>query len=441
MWFVFLVLGLSQILLGKASPFYTDVNGALEKDEYLHSLKHSKEEIRAVRRILNITLENDDAADEYLSVSELITKYGYPVEEHFVETKDGYILKMHRIPPTKQGIKPCNRTVFLMHGLLTSSADWIIMGPDKSIAYHLANLGYDVWMGNSRGNTESRNHTKWSPNELKFWKFSWHEIGTKDVPAMIDYILDTTKQKALYHIGHSQGTTSFYVMCSELPEYNDKIIAHYSLAPVAYMTHAYSPLIRFISKFTGVVETLINMLGIGEFLPKSPLITFLGNSFCQAGELTEVLCKDFIFILVGFDQSEFDVEGLPIYLGHTPAGSSAMQMLHYLQLFNSGGFHQYDYSPFNALHYGPSHILSPPVYDLNKITTPVHLFHSKNDWFSNVEDVHRLCSELGNCASKTLVSEEKFNHMDFTVGLRAKEIVYKLVTDDIEKHATHETFV
>lgn len=42
-------------------------------------------------------------------------------------TKDEYILAMHRIP--KPGAPP----VFLMHGLLDSSATWIIMGPEKAL--------------------------------------------------------------------------------------------------------------------------------------------------------------------------------------------------------------------------------------------------------------------------------------------------------------------
>lgn len=40
---------------------------------------------------------------EYTLQTEIIAKHGYPVEEHFVTTSDRYILKMHRIPPTKPG--------------------------------------------------------------------------------------------------------------------------------------------------------------------------------------------------------------------------------------------------------------------------------------------------------------------------------------------------
>lgn len=103
-------------------------------------------------------------------------------------------------------------------------------------------------MGNFRGNTYSKRHTSLSPKSGKFWEFSWHEMGVYDLPAMIDYVLAHTNQQQLFYAGHSQGTTTFFVMCSEKPEYNSKIRAMFSLAPVAYMSHMTSPLIKILSK-------------------------------------------------------------------------------------------------------------------------------------------------------------------------------------------------
>jgi lysosomal acid lipase/cholesteryl ester hydrolase len=73
---------------------------------------------------------------------------------------------------------------------------------------------------------------------------SWHENGVKDLPAVIDYILNTTDHKQIFYAGHSMGTTMFYVLGSERPEYNSKIRAMFSLAPVAFMSHLKSPLIQ-----------------------------------------------------------------------------------------------------------------------------------------------------------------------------------------------------
>lgn len=70
---------------------------------------------------------------------------------------------------------------------------------------------------------------------------SWHEMGIYDLPAIIDYILaNGNGEQKLFYVGHSMGTTMFFVMGSERPEYNNKIRASFQLAPVAYMSHVKS---------------------------------------------------------------------------------------------------------------------------------------------------------------------------------------------------------
>lgn len=73
-------------------------------------------------------------------------------------------------------------------------------------------------------------------------------MGVSDLPAVIDYILKTTGSEQIFYGGHSMGTTMFYVMASERPEYNRKIRAMISLAPVAFMSHLKSPMIQLASK-------------------------------------------------------------------------------------------------------------------------------------------------------------------------------------------------
>ena len=77
---------------------------------------------------------------------------------------------------------------------------------DLFAGYILSSAGYDVWLGNNRGNKYSRQHKFLDPDKdkVQFWDFSWHEMGVSDLPAMIDYVLNQTDSKALFYVGHSQ---------------------------------------------------------------------------------------------------------------------------------------------------------------------------------------------------------------------------------------------
>lgn len=182
-----------------------------------------------------------------------ISSHGYPVEEYKVTTADGYILTLFRIPygvknsTTDDDRKP---PVFVQHGLMSSAMDFLVTGPDRALGFILADAGYDVWLGNTRGSTYSRQHRDLSPDQKKFWEFSWHEIGERDLPKMINFVLKTTGFKKLHYIGHSQGTTSYFVMCNQVPRMQEKIQTMNALAPIAYMSNLFSPFVHAIAPFS-----------------------------------------------------------------------------------------------------------------------------------------------------------------------------------------------
>lgn len=138
---------------------------------------------------------------------ELIQHWGYPVEVHNVQTEDGYILGMHRIP------QPGRPPVFLVHGVGSSSATWVYGPPKKSLGYLLADAGFDVWMGNTRGNTYSRKHVIFKACSFcdKFWNFGFDDTGIKDLSAEIDFILESTGFEKIHFVGHSMGGTQYAV--------------------------------------------------------------------------------------------------------------------------------------------------------------------------------------------------------------------------------------
>lgn len=84
-------------------------------------------------------------------------------------------------------------------------------------------------------------------------------MGIYDLPATIDYVLERTNRSQLYYIGHSMGSCMFFVMCSMRPEYNYKIRAQISLAPVAYVHHMTSVLNSLVPYATQI-QVCLNVI-------------------------------------------------------------------------------------------------------------------------------------------------------------------------------------
>merc|ERR1719191_49131 len=99
---------------------------------------------------------------------------------------------MFRIPYGRQGPTPRRQAIFLQHALLDSSFAYVCNFPEQSLGFILADAGYDVWFGNSRGNTYSLNHTNLSTSSREFWNFTYSTMGRYDVPAQIELALAKT---------------------------------------------------------------------------------------------------------------------------------------------------------------------------------------------------------------------------------------------------------
>ena len=136
-----------------------------------------------------------------------MNRHGLKFSEYIVKTDDEYFLTLHRVwleIPEFQGNRP---VVFLQHGMLSSSEVWIL-NESKSVAFKLAKEGYDVWMGNNRGNIYSRGHERLNAKgdvaeKKEYFDFSFYEMGKYDLPAMIDRALEVSGADEISYIGHS----------------------------------------------------------------------------------------------------------------------------------------------------------------------------------------------------------------------------------------------
>lgn len=186
-----------------------------------------------------------------------------------------------------------------MHGLVSSSDCWILNGPEDALAFNLVESGYDVWLGNCRGNPYSNRHVSLSSTQKIFWRFSIHELGTVDLPTIIDYIILRTRQPRLHYVGHSQGTSILLILLSTQPQYSDKIKTSHLLAPVAFMKHVTSPIIRVLSPLFKSYTPLNSLLGDMPLLQNPLIQTALGFIYCRSPQADPDLCSQLLFKISG----------------------------------------------------------------------------------------------------------------------------------------------
>jgi pimeloyl-ACP methyl ester carboxylesterase len=200
----------------------------------------------------------------------------YSITEHSVETSDGYLLKIFQVRLTQNQLEKLpvklqqnqDRQILIQHAWVDSGDSFFIS--DNSIGFYLVHQGFDVWVGNNRGNKYSRRVISEIAQTLtneKFFDFSFQEMGIYDQVACYKYILGlygpthrfTDKKRKITYLGLSQGTAQMFAGLLEeqtsdfLTENTEKFIA---IGPIVFMGHAQTGVLKIFGKLVG--SRLIN---------------------------------------------------------------------------------------------------------------------------------------------------------------------------------------
>ena len=235
----------------------------------------------------------------------------------------------------QNGTKSNGKAVLLQHALICSGHNFLSNTEDKALAFVLANQGFDVWIGNNRGNFFSRKHATLDPDkDASFWDFSFEEMGLSDLSAEVEYIRISTGVRKIGYVGHSEGTIQmFFSLALQESYWQERIYAFAALAPVARTGHLGSGILQLAAK--AHLGTLLRDLGVTEFAARDWLTSDALGLLCSSIPL---VCE--IGLRLGSDTnpSEDDLERAAVALAYTPAGTSAKNMEHWEQLTTSGQF-------------------------------------------------------------------------------------------------------
>jgi pimeloyl-ACP methyl ester carboxylesterase len=367
--------------------------------------------------------------DDSRNVTQMIQARGYPVEDHYVVTSDGFVLSIQRItgkrntPGSPTVSKP---VVVLQHGLLDNSITWVVQEVvNESLGFILADEGYDVWMPNARGNTYSNTNVHYKPSQSEFWAWSFDEMAHIDLPTVLGYILKTTNQKTVSYVGHSQGTTMGFIGFEDA-QTASMVNVFVALAPVGWVYHTGSVLLKAMADLDA--QVWVQLLGIKDFAPDLDVLKVLLPSICS---VTPTACDNIMGLVMGWDTTNLNNTRLPVILAHEPSGTSTQNILHWTQEVKKNVFQAYDYgsASANEKHYNQS---SPPSFDPSLITIPTALFSGGNDSLADPKDVAYLTPLLKNVVYNHF--EPSYAHLDFVWGVNACTKIYPAVLQLIQKY-------
>lgn len=340
-----------------------------------------------------------------------------------VETPDGIAIKLWRL----LGIFNTSKPVLLMHDLECSSREWFVGLDNESLPWKLWYAGYDVWIGNNRGNYMGSTDR---------WEWTFEEMADIDLPAIIEAVLMVTNAVSIVYVGHGQGALQGLLHFSE-NHTTATFVSHFlALAPTVYLQ---------MQQYNWTVLGSIR----GDLGALEPLAaTLSGSSFREyekpqskhCWKHNEAFCNDCSRDLGGsLMQANHTGEEDPLQANHTgetdlrkpaygatcadkfmclPAGTSSNNIRTFAEGLRMGGMKAYlaDRGRPLRLERLPSHL---------KLSFVV----GSQDSYVQTTDVERVIDECTNNSIKLYSVLEGAGHMDLVWGKDAPTKVYDPFVD------------
>lgn len=381
--------------------------------------------LQDIQKLMNYQLPADTSQDKYnrllamlqdTDTSEMCRLFGYDVESFLVTTRDQYVLTIHRIVNHNKRAKRNGKVVYLHHGLLMSSEIWVTMlEKDHNLPFLLYDLGFDVWMGNNRGNKYSQKHLKYHISTEAFWDFSLDEFALYDIPDTINYILETTRARYLTYIGFSQGTAQAFASVSINPDLSNKIDQIIAISPATTPHGLYS---KFLDIFTKASPSIMYLLFSRKIL--MPSVLFWRKIMYPPLFNTSIDVSN--YLLFNWKSKNISKIQKLSSFAHLYLTTSVKTVVHWFQIIASKNFQMYTDIDIDT------RVTRPISYPIKNIRIPITLIYGTTD---SLVDIDVMKSQLpSECTKVQPVAGHE--HLDNIWGEDVTEMVFKHVLSLLE---------
>lgn len=313
------------------------------------------------------------------SIQDMCKLFGYDVESRVIRTQDDYLLTVQRITKPGREVPRNGKVIYMHHGLLMCSEIWVTMIEEKdNLPFVLYELGYDVWLGNNRGNKYSHKHLSRPLNSQAFWNFSLDEFALYDIPDSINYILSEVGKDKLTYIGFSQGTAQAFASVSINPDLNDKVDQIIAISPATTPHGLYS---RFLDILLKSSPNIIYLMFSRKVL--MPSVMFWQRLMYPPFFDTSIDVSN--YMLFSWRSLNIDKIQKVASYAHLYSTTSVKCVVHWFQIISSKNFQMYhDESSGLSL-------LTPISYPLKNIKVPIRLIYGDSD---SLVDINVMESQL-----------------------------------------------
>ncbi|TFY82020.1 hypothetical protein EWM64_g1984 [Hericium alpestre] len=362
---------------------------------------------------------------------ELCRIFGYQHEEHVVLTKDGYLLGIHRFPSRRNEAMPNpgsstgKPVVYLHHGLLMNSEVWICLTTaERSLPFVLVEQGFDVWLGNNRGNKYSKKSMYHDSNSTKFWNYSLDDFAWHDIPDSIEYILQITGAPSLSYVGFSQGTAQAFAALSIHPQLNQKVNVFIGLAPAMKPAGLAAPIVDGLMKASPTILFLI--FGRKAILSSA----VMWQSILYPPIFSRIIDTSLDFLFSWKSTNISPLQKVAAY-AHLYSFTSTKSIVHWFQIMRNARFLMYDDEVYSPASHGRPSVTGylPAKFPTRNIATSIVLLYGDAD---SLVDIDVMLHEL---PEHTEVRRLRgYEHLDILWGEEVHVDVIPMVISALKQH-------